>query len=97
MTNDTKPGKIHTHLDCIDGLRFAWSQKKKGFFANKLEMYFVLMVRERDQVYDLLAKVESERDAALGIIAEARAQAKRGNIATPPWVIAALNGNVVDK
>jgi len=62
MTNDTKPGKIHTHLDCIDGLRFAWSQKKKGFFANKLETYFVLMVRERDEVYDLLAKVEAERD-----------------------------------
>jgi len=65
MTNATKPGKVHTHLGCIDGLRFAWSQKKKGFFANKLETYFVLMVRERDQVYDLLAKTEAERDAVV--------------------------------
>ena len=43
---------------------------------------------------DALEAAESERDAALAIIAEALRQTRRGNVLTPPWVIAALDGEV---
>ena len=42
--------------------------------------------------FGYVAQITAERDAALAIITEAIAQTKRGNLMTPPWVIAALNG-----
>ena len=38
-------------------------------------------------------RLRAELKTANTIITEALAQTKRGNIATPPWVIAALNGD----
>ena len=49
---------------------------------------------ERDAALAALEAAESDRDAALAIIAEALRQTRRGNVLTPPWVIAALDGEV---
>ena len=52
--------------------------------------YQVALIAE--DLADALESVTAERDAALAVIAQAIAQTKRGNLATPPWVVAALNG-----
>lgn len=56
--------KLYAYDECIDGLRFARRRKTQAFYANKLEMYFRLMIQERDELYAALRQAENGRDGA---------------------------------
>lgn len=53
---------------------------------------FNLTFNNAIQLIQALEAAEAKRDDALAVIEGALAATKRGNLMTPPWVIAALNG-----
>ena len=65
----------------------SWWQSYGDVTALIYRMYYSLTDAKAEA-----RKLRAELKVANTIIAEARAQTKRGNLATPPWVIAALNG-----